>query len=216
VPDAAKYLLLTVGLAALVFGPLSVWYRQDQLAEIQSELAASIPDLADEQTESCRKGFNGADDRLRSQWRPIVDYYAWLLCAMDEPPLPRALPHEGLVLRLLVVPSFDPPYMIRAQSFPFEPKMYAVQLTNSTGQTNVAWRAERELTREQWGKLAATIDEMRFWDLSRPMPYPGIDGSAWVLEASSNDRYHAVERWSGGELEPVGFLLAEPFGIQIY
>lgn len=126
---------------------------------------------------------------------------------MGEPPFPKTLPHEGVAMRLLIMPSFAPPYVIRVQNFPFARRIYSVLLEDQTGPTGVMQRNESRLTDEQWDKLASRFEQIGFWDLATPNPAPGIDGSMWVLEVVTQEQYHLVERWSGGELEPVGSLL---------
>jgi hypothetical protein len=67
-PNVVRYVLLTAALAALIFGPLAVWYRQEQRDQIQTELAASIGQLTDKQIQSCKEGFDLEDERFKTQW----------------------------------------------------------------------------------------------------------------------------------------------------
>ena len=213
-PEALRQVLFAVALVTLVIVPLNVWHRQQQVSEIQARLVDSLGELTEEQVESCLNDGNANREWLDTHWYPIIDLYAWMLCAMGEPPLPHALPYEGIAMRLLVLPSFEPPYAIRVQSFPFGYHIHTAQLQEQFP-SSAATRTEDTLSAEQWHELMSTFDRVGFWELPAPMPSMGLDGSTWVLEVATHDGYHAVERWSGGELEPVGALLREWSGLQI-
>jgi hypothetical protein len=86
----------------------------------------------------------------------------------------------------------------------YEPGKLIVNSTRDIGMTEVR-------------HLLTLIEAMGFWQMS-PKPalsnLVGLDGAQWILEASSHNDYHVIDRWSPekGPLRELGLYLARTLG----
>jgi hypothetical protein len=94
--------------------------------------------------------------------------------------------------------------------------LYAVELSGAGGYAagKPLHRKERSLSATEWAEVTGLVDESDFWLLSTTVENFGLDGAHWLLEISEPNRYHIVDRWSGGELEPLGRRLLAISGLE--
>jgi hypothetical protein len=52
------------------------------------------------------------------------------------------------------------------------------------------------ISKKQWTGFKELIDSCNFWRLEPSHSVMGTDGSEWILEGQSLDKYHFVSRWS--------------------
>jgi hypothetical protein len=143
------------------------------------------------------------DDFVRS-------WYSAQLCAMGETPLARP-PPGGMRVRFLWLRSFHPGIVVRVEHTPSHTQLVAIELKGAGGYAPglVSRREQRSLAPEEWAALQVKIADAGFWGMSTSARSFGKDGAEWVIEVAEHNRYHVVDRWSGGPLEPLGrYLLA--------
>jgi len=63
---------------------------------------------------------------------------------------------------------------------------------------------KKQLSLNEWTQFQQTIDKLNFWKLETAQnEIMGTDGAQWILEGKELGRYHIVDRWSGGNIEPI-------------
>jgi hypothetical protein len=157
---------------------------------------------------------NGSRSNIESYWATgtfgEMDgfkriWYSAHLCAMGEPTL---VPNDGAVrVRFLWLRSFHPSIAVRIECSSSSTIVLSTQLSGKGGYEpgGVDRHTERTLSEYEWSSLQRAINEGGFWSLpSEETNVTGHDGAQWVLEVADHDRYHVVDRWSGGELEEMG------------
>ncbi len=148
--------------------------------------------------------FDESSDELLRNW------YSAQLCAMGEAPLAAPSPGRSRI-RFLWLRSFQPGVAVRVEFIPGATELVAIELDGAGGYApgTVARRMERSLLPEDRGKLQQTLAESDFWNLPTRESRLGLDGAEWIIEVAEHDRYHVVDRWSGGEVETLGLLLLD-------
>ena len=147
-----------------------------------------------------------ADDFVRN-------WYSTQLCAMGEAPL--APPNDETVrIRFLWLPSFRPAVSVRVEHMADKTNMTATELDGAGGHAagRVSKRTSRDLSAGEWASLEETVVATDIWNLpTKPPPSDiiGLDGSQWIFEIATGDKYHVVDRWSAGELETLGRHMLE-------
>ena len=139
-------------------------------------------------------------------------WFSGQLCAMAELPLGRTVRPDERAVRLLVLPSFTPAYMIRVSRYPDDlPRLVAVRLDGAGGYDpgGVENRVERRLTRGQWDRIESALRQLDLW--SQPTSDPSgsiiLDGTSSVVEFTDGRQYHVVERHYAAGLRPLERLL---------
>lgn len=137
-----------------------------------------------------------SDDSDRHAFR--VSWYVPHLLSMQEGPLHPQVAERPVIYRLLFLPTFDCPVVVR--------------LTEGDG----VWRAvckrsdgrggydpgplisenERDLSPAEARRFVRLLDEAAFWEMPSFEKSAGLDGSQAVLEGVREGRYHVVDRWS--------------------
>jgi len=145
----------------------------------------------------------------------MADWYSHELRVLDEPPLSRessgASPGSssgGVVgsYRFLWLRTFDPPIVVRMDvkadgTGTVTTKVADGQAGFPETSKRVVEKRSRALTREQAGAFLVQINRTNFWGIATNID-PGdamdvqTDGSEWVLEGVTGDKYHVVARWS--------------------
>jgi hypothetical protein len=129
-------------------------------------------------------------DELARSW------FSRVLFRMAEPSLScgRALPHT---YRFMVIPTWGPPAAVRITVTASE--LSAVVLSGQGGYDPGHPRsiAARPLGNREREEVLAAIARANFWKLpTQDLEHRGHDGSEWLLEGRTGDRYHVVDRWS--------------------
>lgn len=62
--------------------------------------------------------------------------------------------------------------------------------------TKVVFDTSYYLSKKQWSKLKELLDSCNFWTLKSTNTTIGFDGSEWILEGQSQNKYKFVVRWS--------------------
>lgn len=148
----------------------------------------------------CENAFDGC----------LRDWYAAQLCAMGEGPL-TAPSKGGERIRFLWLRSFHPGIAVRVDHGVRGTTLIAIELNGAGGYApgTVARRVERSVSPEEWTTLQQALAESALWNLRTSERNEGRDGAQWIVEIAEHDRYHVVDRWNGGAIEPLGRLLLE-------
>jgi hypothetical protein len=73
-----------------------------------------------------------------------------------------------------------------------------------------------ELDTATTSALLRRLDGMGFWDLpTTQSDQMGLDGAQWLLEGEEDGRYHAVDRWSGGDIAGWALALMRASGVDL-
>ena len=120
------------------------------------------------------------------------------LLAMEELPLYPRVVGQLSVYRLLFLPTFEQPSVIRLAE---AGRVWRVTCKRSDGQGGyspgkLAARVERELSRAEAKRFVRLLNRVAFWSMPTFESYCAPDGSRAVLEGTRIGEYHVVDRWS--------------------
>nr|MDZ8061281.1 hypothetical protein [Nostoc sp. EkiNYC01] len=129
---------------------------------------------------------------FRNRW------YVSHLLAMQERPLHPPATDQPDVYRLLFLPTFEQPSLIRLSNTEGMWKAVCKRTNGSGGYAPGQLIAEIELDlsptdAKEFGRL---LDCAEFWEMPSFENSGGLDGKQAVLEGVRAGRYHVVDRWS--------------------
>jgi hypothetical protein len=118
--------------------------------------------------------------------------------ALKERPLYPLGGEEPEVYRLLFLPTFDEPVVIRLSASEGAWKAVCKRSNGRGGYDpgELTTENERELSLTQAKKFQRLRDQAEFWEMPSTEDSAGLDGSQAVLEGVRPGRYHVVDRWS--------------------
>jgi len=152
-------------------------------------------------------------DARKRQW------YGYQLIALREASLSNPLPPEGCqTVRFLWLRTFDHPVAIRVSQQRDGSARLVVKMASGAGGYDpgaLVLNRSRNLTPEELRAFLAAFEDASFWSLSNDEKV-GFDGSHWILEGATHDRYHIVD-WrspSSGAIRDVGLKLIALAGLQ--
>ena len=179
-----------------------------------------------EQVEACASADGGGDEIVVPPYWPIgsFDEHGWnfttnhdstQLCAMGESPL-EARTRGEIRVRFLWLRTFHPGIAIRIEHSSAATFLEAVQLAGAGGYAPgaVDRTVLNDVSANQWRHVQALLETARFWQLPTYVPGKSFDGSQWIIEVAEVDRYRAIDRQSGGDLEELGRYLIGLSGLR--
>jgi hypothetical protein len=139
-------------------------------------------------------------------------WYGPHLLAMHELPLHPPPDDQPTVYRLLFLPTFDQPCVVRLIG---DGRVWRAVCKRSDGEGGyspgqMTDETELQLSRAETEQLGRLLDRADFWDMSSFERSAGEDGSQAILEGARASEYHVVDRWSPHDTpyaELVQFLL---------
>lgn len=125
-------------------------------------------------------------------------WYVSHLLAMQERPLYPPATDQPPVYRLLFLPTFQQPAVVRLSEAGGSWRAVCKRSDGrgGYGAGKLAGEAEWELPRREAKQFARLLDRVGFWDMQSSEDTAGCDGSQAVLEGVRADGYHVVDRWS--------------------
>lgn len=125
-------------------------------------------------------------------------WYVSHLLAMQERPLYPPAPDRPPVYRLLFLPTFRQPAVVRLAEVGGVWRAVCKRSDGRGGYSpgQLAGEAERELARAEAKHFARLLKRVGFWDMPSSEDMAGLDGSQAVLEGARAGGYHMVDRWS--------------------
>jgi hypothetical protein len=144
-----------------------------------------------------------------------VAWYTLFLRAMDEGPLYPPPVDGPPTYRLLHLPTFTAPSVVRlvkvSEGWQVTGKRTNGQGGHSPGQ--LVSDCGRKLTATEVKRLEKLVSQPVFWEMASAEGRSGCDGTRCVLEGVRTGRYHVVDRWSPRRTafaDLVAFLLRLP------
>ena len=158
-----------------------------------------------------------------------ADSYSCVLRAMGELPLPDYLNHDqGQAFRVLVLPSFRTPMVVRLATKPDGSGKLVVKVAaNERFPATLTASREESIPKPQVDRFLLLVKEADFWEMPvwvfltpvRPAsadgrkrePQPGtttiaiMGGVVWLFEGARGSGYHVVMRKGLNEPSPVAF-----------
>ena len=183
-------LLESQGITAEVSGDASFDVRGEAPATPEILLSVWVPNDADEDAalEILR--------HFRHFFPPGVlegleDWYEIFLLAKQELPLYPPAADSPPVYRLLHLPSFQRPSMVRLTGGGDN-----WRVVHKPRGGRIVGAAGRDLTRVEAKQLNCLLEQVAFWDMASTESCGGNDGTHCVFEGVCGGRYHVVDRWS--------------------
>lgn len=102
------------------------------------------------------------------------------------------------VYRLLCLPTFTAPFMIRVLKR-WERGELWIKSTDGTGgygPGRLTVDGLMPLRKQQYRAFERLLNETEFWSMSTIGPIGGYDGTQLIVEGYHEGRYHVVDRWS--------------------
>jgi hypothetical protein len=125
----------------------------------------------------------------------VTGWVATTLAAMQEP-LELQVPSGGSAYRLLLLPAFHAPTLVRidrgAAGWQITGKQTSRQFI---GLSILVWSRQRVLRPRESTQIERLVDELNLWALSVTDDVLGLDGETWILEGKDLGRYHCIKRW---------------------
>jgi hypothetical protein len=100
--------------------------------------------------------------------------------------------------RMVLLPSFDAPIMVRASrtadGFELTTKLLKGKGGFKIGK--LSSNETRPMTEAEWQRLTKLLDHPSFWSMPTiaPTELPTVDGASWLVESRRRDVYHDVLR----------------------
>lgn len=104
---------------------------------------------------------------------------------------------ETAIVRLLWLPSFHHPVVVRIVKSGDSVMLYAIELdgTPTTSKGKVSAKKQAKLTNAEWTKLQTYLEHARFWEKPTNVKSPPReDGDELMCEGIADDKYHIVYR----------------------
>ena len=121
---------------------------------------------------------------------------------MDERPLAGGTSDATVAVRLMILPTFDNPVLIRVWLNESPSGAIWQVITKTNNGRGGYFAGPQTETREAMLDSASAdhvlegLGTLAFWFLPTSDKAMGTDGSQWVLEVIQGGRYHVVHRWS--------------------
>jgi hypothetical protein len=130
-------------------------------------------------------------DKFTAEW------FSSYLERMEEPPLYPPSAALSMTFRLLCLPTWDHPSVVRIEAYGTTWRLLGKQTNGDGGfeAGRIDRRERRLLTQEEANRVAGILPYLRFWELPAFTEDDGCDGTTWVLEGVNRGRYHVVHRW---------------------
>jgi MFS family permease len=135
----------------------------------------------------------------------ITRWYSEHLAAMGEPSLwmLSRRDSDATIYRLLWLPTFDHPVLVRIERTREGAKLRATVLNGMGGYApgQIAIDRTVSLGADQFGDLNCNVEQAAFWDmLTEPgeLGTLGMDGDQLIIEGVTAGKYHVVDRWDTG------------------
>jgi hypothetical protein len=182
-------------IAIVLFGGSAI---QAQDSESPWTLPAQLP--PDQQPQYFPTRIFGSNRAWTAKW------YSWILRSMGEAPLSESgALASNEVYRLLVLPSFRPPFVVRLTFTPDGTGELVTKLgrTDGCGQPSVKSNT-REVPHREIDLFVQKLRDANYWSIpSQEVVDPDprkrsvvMDGTDWVLEGAKGGKYHLVARSS--------------------
>lgn len=128
----------------------------------------------------------------------LVEWFSKHLYAMKEPLLFNK-ESDKEVFRFLWLRTFEDPISIRIEKENEEVMLYWKQCDGAGGYAPgiLILNKKKKIDMKNWDHFKSMLDSMDYWKVAtNDTKSSGLDGSRWILEGSTIDQYHVINRWS--------------------
>jgi hypothetical protein len=124
-------------------------------------------------------------------------WYSKILFALHEPILYN-YGGEGEIYRFTWLRTFHNPITVRAERLNNNIKLTAKVSSGAGGYEpgKISINKTILIDENKWNEIKAKFSDLNFWTLPVESDFRGTDGSEWILESSTKDKYHFATRWS--------------------
>ena len=127
-------------------------------------------------------------------------WYSKMLSALHEPILCN-YEGESEIYRFTWLRTFHNPVTIRAEKLNDNIKLTA-RVSNGAGgyePGKITIDKTILIDENKWKEIKVKFADLNFWTLPVETDFRGNDGSEWIVESSTKDKYHFTTRWSSGQ-----------------
>lgn len=127
------------------------------------------------------------------------EWYGKHLSAMREPVLPhKNIPEDYFALRILYLPTWGPPVVVRYQSQEGKNIRRSVILSGQGGYAPGTIKAEAvdQISEEAIDSLIKSLKSAMIWQMEEDDGVIGLDGSQLIIETIRNKEYMVRTRWT--------------------
>ena len=133
----------------------------------------------------------------------LLPYYEGLLTRIHEPSsFAQRTNASAREYRLLYLPSWSPPIVLRFYLGPYGPtlRMYAWTRPDAPYANEPPFMAEQLRSQRDWENFTKEVEASKFWQRASHREEPeGKDGCRFVLEALDRGRHHIVDRFGSDD-----------------
>ena len=132
-------------------------------------------------------------DQLQRNW------YGSMLAAMNEPVLTAIdKPPNYFALRILFLPTWGHPVVIRYEGHGTHGTYRAVELTGQGGYSpgHVRFSKSGKLSKQELANIKSALEDSGYWSLPQKDNVMGMDGSQLIIETVKSNKYRVFERWT--------------------
>jgi hypothetical protein len=127
----------------------------------------------------------------------VNSWYSKHLFAMKEPII-YLDKSQNEIYRFTWVRTFDNPIIVRIEK---HGNTYILfwKLCNGEGgfePGELTLNEQKTIDKTTWDEFKNRINQINFWDLETNLESIAIDGSQWILEGKTSNKYHVVDRHS--------------------
>lgn len=168
--------------------------KEEKIQPATSTVAVGLPPSSASPKNTLRnEPFTNGPSRIP---RSIPPNYSEVFSYIKEESLFDSTFEKGReVYRFLWLRSFDPLVMVRVEK---NESTYSLNLKTREKTSIGEMLVEKKvtLTEKDWLSFKDLLVKSNYWQMSVEGSAEGFDGSHWILEAKTPDKYHVVDRWS--------------------
>ena len=127
----------------------------------------------------------------------LVQWYSKMLIALREPIIFNDSSINE-IYRFTWLRTFHNPIAVRIEKNGNNINLYW-KLCNGAGgyePGKLVLDKQKSIDIQIWNEFISRLSSINFWTLRTKELSFGVDGSKWILEGKSSNRYHVVDRWS--------------------
>jgi hypothetical protein len=182
-----KRKLAVVALAVVTIGIVAAWLTLPEMPEIPPPELTGSDDFV----------ILGSTGALTAENDPLDEE---ILQRFDEIPLTDRALQIGLIYRLILLPTFDPPILVQVRLDPTGPHLKEKPLDGLGGYGpeklgSLAENKGRPLTEDEWNHLTVLVEQSSFWSSPSRVDETLVnDGATWAFYGRNLGMYHVMFR----------------------
>jgi hypothetical protein len=192
--------LLVVFIVAIVFACCNNEIQKQLI--IEDKFKSSIPQDSAHIYFPTDSLFFVSDNRKKNVDSFVKEWYSQVLYGFQEPDLYNHS-GEGEAIRLLWLPSFGNPIVVRINNF--NDTVYAnikeqKEMSYEEGHPKILTDTIITLDKKKWKEILSALETNNFWQAKVEDTSSAKDGIPWLLECRLYNKYYHIDRWDVGDL----------------